>query len=107
MSLTNEEKKKLIALARFRQREKAERERLQKEFSDEHFGVTEEEYEEIEERVQREIDEENQAEEIQAEEQERLRIEELNTPRKVQVEYKISVENKNEKKQESKEANKE
>lgn len=63
MSLSNEEKKKLIELARLKQREKEERERLQKEFADEHFGVTEEEFKEIEEKAQREVDEEIQADE--------------------------------------------
>jgi len=93
---TNEEWARLIKEAKKKQREQAESERKKKEFESEHFGVTEEEYAEI----NRKVDEEFQAEQ----EQERLRIEEENKPKQVQIEYKITVENKTETKQESEES---
>ena len=98
---TNSELKKLIREAKAKQKEKAEIERKKKEFQDAHFGVTESEYQEIQERIQKEVDEEQAL----AEEKERLRIEELNKPRKVQIEYKITFENKNESKPQEPEEN--
>ena len=91
---TNEEWARLIKEARRKQREKEvlERKRLERL---EHTTLTESEEKQILEKAQREVDEEI----VAMEDEERLR----NEPQKVQVTYKVIVENKTEPKEKTQE----